>query len=89
MGCRLKGILSVSGQLSCSLSSSPIVGELTIAGNVPAYQGDYVVTPRPFDDQVLECKGLMMAENVLVSRVPYWETSNQQDGLTVFIADEA
>ena len=89
MECRLIGSLSTSGQLSCSLSSSPITGELTVAGSIPSFDGDYTITPNAHAEQELECQGFVMRENVLVLKVPYWETSNLQDGLTVYIAEDS
>ena len=70
MGCgRLTGTLSVSGQLSCSLSSVPLSGELTIAGSVPSYQGETEITPSD-EIQTLQCAGLMMSENITVNPIP-------------------
>lgn len=86
---QLTGTLTTSGQLSCSLSSSPLSGELTVSGSVPSYTGEYEVTPSASEAQTLATQGLMMSENVVVLKIPYWETSNEKDGLTVFIADEA
>ena len=69
MVCKLKGTLSVSGGLSCSLSSNPITGELTIAGSVPSYQGETEITPSD-EIQTLQCAGLMMSENVTIKPIP-------------------
>ena len=51
------------------------------------YDGDYVVIPKAYDDQILETKNLLMKDDVTVKRVPYFETTNP-DGRTVYIASE-
>ena len=67
--CQLKGTLSVSGGLSCSLSSKPITGELTIAGSIPSYHGETEITPSD-ETQTVQCAGLMMSENITVNPIP-------------------
>lgn len=52
------------------------------------YDGDYVVTPKAYDQTVLETDGLYMRDNVVVLEVPYFETSNIQNGYTVYIGSE-
>lgn len=51
------------------------------------YEGPYIVTPRT-QDQTLATMDKLMAENVLVMEIPYYETTNEQGGYTVIIADE-
>ena len=57
-------------------------------GASPEYRGEYSITPKAHDDQVVPCKGYRMSDNVTVRKVPYFETSNH-DGQTVYIASEA
>lgn len=52
------------------------------------YDGDYIVTPKAYDQTVLETDGLYMRDNVVVLEVPYFETSNIQNGYTVYIGSE-
>lgn len=52
------------------------------------YDGDYVVTPKAYEQTVLETDGLYMRDNVVVLEVPYFETSNLQNGYTVYIGSE-
>lgn len=54
---------------------------------VPAYTGSYKVTPKAFDDTTIECEGKVMTDNVQVSKIPYFETSNES-GDTVYIGSE-
>lgn len=51
------------------------------------YTGDLTVTPKAWEEQVLETAFKTMPGNVVVLEVPYWETSNP-NGQTVYIASE-
>ena len=51
-----------------------------------AYEGSYVVTPK-VTSQVLQTAHKLMASNVTVLEIPYFETSNQS-GYTVYIGNE-
>ena len=52
------------------------------------YEGEYEVTPRAHDPVILATRNKMMAEDVTVKKVPYYETSNLFDGKTAYIAEE-
>lgn len=62
---------------------------LTIPPEVPTenYTGNYVVIPKPFDEQTLKTAGLKMKNNVVVKEIPYYETGNES-GYTVYIGGE-
>ena len=64
-----------------------ITGQLTTPEVVPppVYEGDYIVTPKAYEVQVLSTQGYLMEHDVTVLEVPYWETSNIY-GVTVYIA---
>lgn len=49
------------------------------------YEGDYIVTPKAWIEQVLETKDKTMTDDVTVLEVPYTEVSNLH-GTTVNIA---
>lgn len=51
------------------------------------YDGDYVVKPIPYNSQELETQDKFMYDNVTVLPIPYFETSNLSDGLTVYIGE--
>lgn len=53
-----------------------------------AYEGSYEVTPKAWEEQTLPTRNKLMENDVTVFRVPYYETSNVHDGLTVFIAED-
>ena len=64
-------------------------GELTIPmeADVPTYQGDYVVAPKPFTNKVLKTNGFRMTDDVTVLKIPYYQTSNES-GYTIYIGGE-
>ena len=51
------------------------------------YDGEYIVTPKPFIEQTLETRDKMMINDVTVLEIPYFETSNIS-GITVYIGGE-
>lgn len=52
------------------------------------YSGDYTVVPKAHEEVVLETAHKTMVEDVIVTQIPYYETSNVSGGLTIYIADE-
>ena len=89
---QLSGTLTSVGRLSSALVGDhhKISGSLTIpnAPGLEVYVGPYEVTPKAWDEQVLQTNGKLMADDVTVFRVPYYETSNLFDGKTAYIAEE-
>lgn len=65
---------------------------LTIDLNTPhvmdaeAYEGAYEITPKTYE-QTMMTQGKLMTDNVTVLEIPYFETSNDSDGKTVYIAN--
>ena len=53
--------------------------------SVEDYDGDYIVIPKAFQEQVLLTKGKAMIDDVTVREIPYYETSNEHGGYTVNI----
>lgn len=53
----------------------------------PFYDGEYEVIPKAFQDTTLETSGKVLTQNVHVTEIPYWETSNPT-GETVYIGNE-
>lgn len=51
------------------------------------YEGDYTVIPKAHEAQVLPTRMLIMADDLTVTKVPYFQTSNVY-GDTVYIASE-
>lgn len=78
----------LSGEL-IPLEITHLNGELTIPKEVPtpSYQGEYIVTPKPFTNKVLETNGFRMTDDVTVLKIPYYQTSNES-GYTIYIGGE-
>ena len=55
--------------------------------NADDYEGEYVIIPLAYDQQVLDTKDKFCKENIIVKEVPLWETSNLSGGNTVYIAE--
>ena len=86
----LRASLSGSGTLNGTLSAAiGLSGTLTVpsAAGIVAYDGAYEVVPKAYEEQTLPTEGKLMADDVTVFRVPYFETSNVS-GETVYIASE-
>lgn len=88
----LSGNLTSAGRLHGTLVGDhhKIQGTLTIPSTpgLELYDGPYEVTPKAWEAQTLATKDKLMADDVTVFKVPYYETSNIFDGLTVFIAED-
>lgn len=88
----LNGTLTSPGRLHGILVGDhhKIQGTLTVPSVIGAetYPGPYEVTPKAWNEQVLATEGKLMTDDVTVFKVPYYETSNIHDGLTVFIAED-
>lgn len=67
--CQLNGTLSVSGNLSCSLSAEAISGILTVADSIPTFSGETVITPSPVS-QIVPCSGFLMTSDITINPVP-------------------
>lgn len=81
----IKALDSLSGTIS---SECELTGNLCVTQEYDAYDNSYEIVPKAFQSQVLETKDRVMKENLVVKEVPYWETSNDANGKTVYIADE-
>lgn len=70
------------------LQASQISANVYFQGGIGAepYEGEYIVKPT-VDDQMLETKNKLMVDNVTVLAIPYFETSNIANGLTVYIGE--
>lgn len=55
---------------------------------IPPYEGEYVVTPKTYDEQVLPTKNKRMINNLTVKKIPQYEVSNDS-GYTLIIGDES
>lgn len=85
----LSGFISadctLTGNVSCA---GGLTGKISIAQEYDAYTGDYKVVPQAFNEQILLTAHKVLAEDVVIAKVPYWETSNVSNGMTAYIAKE-
>lgn len=56
-------------------------------GKADEYTGSYNITP-DIDKQVMSTKNKMMVDDVTINGIPYFETSNDAGGNTIYIGKE-
>lgn len=72
-----------------SIKWSTLRGYFTITDDgYEIYSGSYRVTPKANKEQTLKTRNRILKEDVVVLEVPYYETSNDSNGTTVYIARE-
>lgn len=49
------------------------------------YDGEYTVVPQPYDAVVLPTIGKAMRDDVIVTEIPYYTTTNEKGGYTAII----
>lgn len=62
--------------------------EATVLKDMEPYAGSYQITPSP-DAQILYTAQKRMTEDMTINGIPYFETSNEYHGKTVYIGSEA
>lgn len=80
--------VAIYGELADA--DAQIKGALSDAGinqSFLVYDGVYEITPKNYS-QTLDTANKILVDDVLVHKVPYWETSNSAGGLTAYIANE-
>lgn len=79
---RLHGTLTAAkGELHGTLSAGTVVG-------VELYEGAYTVCSAVQGAQELPTANKHLVKNITVEKIPYYETSNLSDGITIYIGDE-
>ena len=58
--------------------------KIILGGKYAEYEGEYEITPRT-ETQTLPTKQKNMKNDIQVKAIPYFETSNIQNGKTVYI----
>ena len=53
-----------------------------------SYEGEYKITPKAFDSQTLDTENKILERNIVITEVPYYETGNEANGVTSYIAKE-
>lgn len=57
----------------------------TTLSNVEWYKGNYIITPLPDVEQILKTTNRLLEQDVIIEKIPYYETSNDAGGYTVII----
>lgn len=82
---KISVVESLSGKLS---RIDGLTGQLTISQVYDSYTGDYKVVPQAFSTQTLKTANKLLSQDITVAEVPYFETGNASNGVTVYIAKE-
>ena len=61
---------------------------VAVYNDAPVYRGEHVVIPLADAQTVLETAEKLLLENITVTKIPYYETSNSAGGDTVYIGSE-
>ena len=88
---RINGTLTVVRRINGQIGrQNRIGGSINRAQREYAtvYEGPYTVTPLAHYEQTLETANKTLVDDVRVLKVPYYETSNLYDGITVYIAED-
>lgn len=88
--CKISSELSIDGRrIEGELSSGEVVLdtylEIGSDGRLPNYDGDYVITPKTYQ-QTLPTKNTSMLDDITIDPIPYSEVSNPSGGNTINIA---
>ena len=71
----------------CSPQSIAVDISGTSGGSVPVYSGSYTAVPKVEEEVVLPTANKLLAENVTVSKVPFYEVTNLSGGKTFIIGE--
>lgn len=79
---KLRGTLTaISATLHGTLSARSVIG-------ADIYDGEYTVHSEAYEVQTLPTANKHLIKNITVEKIPYYETSNLSDGITIYIGDE-
>lgn len=79
---KLHGTLTaVKGELHGTLTARSIIG-------AEVYEGAYSVHSEANEVQILPTANKQLIKNITVEKIPYYETSNLSDGITIYIGSE-
>ena len=87
----ISGKSTLSGMFQGSILGKPdLSGTLSVAtGQVyDVYSGDHEVIPSVAEEQTLETANKLLSKDIVVTKVPYFETSNESNGKTIYIGKE-
>lgn len=88
----IKGHISfgkmINGHIALGDSLDGHISGYRGGGALPWYEGDYIVTPKAYTDQVLPTAQKSMHDDITVLKVPKYDVDNPYGGTTVSIAME-
>lgn len=85
----LSGSISAESSLAGELSSvGGLNGKVSVTREYDIYGGEYRVVPKAFELQVLPTSNRVLKEDVVVREVPFYEVSNDSDGVTAYIGKD-
>ena len=61
--------------------------KIVIVDTTEHYKGNYEVTPKTIQ-QLMQTRNLIMDNDVIINKIPYFETGNNSGGNTVYIGSE-
>lgn len=76
---------SLTGKLTSPVS---LAGKVSIANIYDVYEGTYNVVPKAFEELTLKTAQMLLEKDITIEKIPYWETGNDSNGKTVYIAEE-
>lgn len=91
MGDTIKGDLSRPVNLTGSLVEvSSLTGTINASSinDFDRYKGSYEVVPDLFEEQILETENKTLLHDIVIEKVPFYETSNLSNGTTIYIGKE-
>lgn len=62
--------------------------KIVYTGDSKPYEGEYTVTPKTYEQVVLQTANKLLSQNVNVLKIPQYEVSNAAGGLTLIMGDE-
>lgn len=71
--------IDVGGVVAFDVSTPHVI-------DADVYDDEYEVAPKTYS-QTLETKSKFMTDDITIKEIPYFETSNEDDGITVYIAN--
>ena len=77
-------ISKIDGDCTMRSVLDGVIEKIFHVSNHREYEGEYEVTPSS-SQQVLETKHKLMADDVTVREIPYYQTSNESGGYTIYI----
>ena len=78
-------IAGSTGQLSCM---GELSGKLSTTNVQNEYKGPYEVVSDLFEDTIVNTKDKYLSSDITLKKIAFVETSNESDGITVYIGNQ-